>query len=574
MSPYGRNGSKIRRRLRLWGRLESSDIGFPSTPAYQKPETVTYRVLVTDEIDAEGVALLAAEPNLVVVEVPTLPKEELLARIGDYDAIVGRNATRISADLLEKAHKLRVVGRAGVGVDNIALDTATALGVAVINAPAGNTIAVAELFFGTVISLLRHIPRADSSMHAGRWDRSALLGSELKGRTLGIVGLGRIGGEVATRARAFGMNVIAYDPYIAQSRFEALRVQEIKSLETLLEQSNILTLHTPLTEETTGMIGKRELARLPQQSVVVNMARGGIVDEKALLDALNGKHLLGAVIDAYEKEPLAPDHLLRTMPNVLLTPHIGASTTEAQRNVAVDVCVAVRDALLSGELSRSINVADVGGQWADIEPALTLARRAAAVGRAILATQGMRVVQRVDVRSGSGLTAAKSVLLASAARGLLEGTVEQERLNLINARAVAENRGIELSTTETPSQDNPYAVEVRLSGGMQEIAIAGTAQPGLAPRLTRIGAFHVDVQPRDTLLILTNNDVPGVIGRVGTLLGESGVNIAEYHQARLAQGGQALAAVSVDGDVSEAIRESLLRLPDVSSAAVVCFHQG
>ena len=537
-------------------------------------EAVTYRVLVTDEIDPEGVALLAAEPKLEVDEVPTLPKEDLLNRIADYDAIVGRSATRISADLLEKASRLKVVGRAGVGVDNIALDTATALGVAVINAPAGNTIAVAELFFGTVISLLRHIPRADSSMHAGRWDRSALLGSELKGRTLGIVGLGRIGGEVATRARAFGMNVIAYDPYIAQSRFEALRVQEIQSLENLLEQSNILTLHTPLTDETTGMIGKREVARLPQQSVVVNMARGGIVDEKALLDALNSKHLLGAVIDAYEKEPLAADHPLRTTPNVLLTPHIGASTTEAQRNVAVDVCVAVRDALLSGELSRSINVGDVGGQWSDIEPALTLARRAAAVGRAILATQGMRVVQRVDVRSGSGLTAAKSVLLASAARGLLEGTVEQERLNLINARAVAENRGIELSTTETPSQDNPYAVEVRLSGGMQEIAIAGTAQPGLAPRLTRIGAFHVDVQPRDTLLILTNNDVPGVIGRVGTLLGESGVNIAEYHQARLAQGGQALAAVSVDGDVSEAIRESLLRLPDVSSAAVVCFHSG
>jgi D-3-phosphoglycerate dehydrogenase len=535
---------------------------------------VTYRVLVTDEIDAEGVALLAAEPKIAVDEVPTLPKDELLGRIGDYDAIVGRSATRISTDLLKSARKLKVVGRAGVGVDNIDLETATALGIAVINAPAGNTIAVAELFFGAVISLLRNIPRADTSMHAGRWERSGLLGSELKERTLGIVGLGRIGGEVATRARAFGMKVIAYDPYIPKSRFDALRVQETTSLDALLDESNVLTLHTPLTEETKGLIGKREIARLPQQSIVVNMARGGIVDEKSLLDALNSKHLFGAVIDAYEKEPLAPDHPLRSIPSVLLTPHIGASTMEAQRNVAVDVCLAVRDALMSGELSRSINVADVGGQWAEIEPALTLSRRAAAVGRAILATQGTRVIQRIDVRSGSALTAAKSALLASAARGLLEGTVEQERLNLINARAVAEARGIELSTTETPVQDSPYAIEVRLSGGMQEIAIAGTAQPGASTRLTRIGAFHVDVQPRDTLLILTNNDVPGVIGRVGTLLGESGVNIAEYHQARLAQGGQALAAVSVDGDVSEAIRESLLRLPDVSSAAVVCFQPG
>jgi D-3-phosphoglycerate dehydrogenase len=576
---HGKGGWSRESHSRLWVGARASDIATSSGSYHShqlKPRspTVTYRVLVTDEIDAEGVALLSAEPKIVVDEVPTLPKDELLARIADYDAIVGRSATRISTELLEKARKLKVVGRAGVGVDNIALDTATALGVAVINAPAGNTIAVAELFFGAVISLLRHISRADTSMHAGKWERSALLGSELKGRTLGIVGLGRIGGEVATRARAFGMSVLAHDPYIAKSRFEALRVQEIDLLDTLVEQSDILTVHTPLTDETKGMIGKREIARLPRQSIVVNMARGGIVDERALLEALGNKHLLGAVVDAYEKEPLAADHPLRALPNVLLTPHIGASTMEAQRNVAVDVCMAVRDALLGGELSRSINVADVGGQWADVEPALTLARRAAAVGRAILATQGMRVVQRVDVRSGSGLTAAKSALLASAARGLLEGTVEQERLNLINARAIAEARGIDLSTTETPVQDNPFAVEVRLSGGMQEIAIAGTAQPGAAPRFTRIGAFHVDIQPRDTLLILTNNDVPGVIGRVGTLLGEAGVNIAEYHQARLAQGGQALAAVSVDGDVSEATRESLLRLPDVSSAAVVCFHSG
>jgi D-3-phosphoglycerate dehydrogenase len=535
---------------------------------------VTYRVLVTDEIDAEGIAVLAAEPEIVVDEFPTLPKDELLARIADYDAIVGRSATRISADLLRKGRKLRVVGRAGVGVDNVDLETATALGIAVINAPAGNTIAVAELFFGAVISLLRHITRADSTMHAGSWERSALLGSELKDRTLGIVGLGRIGGEVATRARAFGMKVVAYDPYIAQPRFEALRVQQAPSLDSVLEQANILTVHTPLTDETKGMIAKRELARLPQQAIVVNMARGGIVDEKSLIDALRSRHLFGAVIDAYEKEPLAADHPLRSMPNILLTPHIGASTTEAQRNVALDVCVAVRDALLSGELSRSINVADVGGQWSEIEPALTLARKAAGVGRAILATQGMRAVQRIDVRSGPSLAAARSALLASAARGLLEGTVDQERLNLINARAIAEARGINLSTTETPLEHGQYAIEIRLSGGMQEIAIAGNAQPGLAPRLTRIGAFHVDVQPRDTLLILTNNDVPGVIGRVGTLLGEAGVNIAEYHQARLAQGGQALAAVSVDGDVSDTIRESLLRLPDVSSASVVCFNPG
>jgi D-3-phosphoglycerate dehydrogenase len=370
------------------------------------------------------------------------------------------------------------------------------------------------------------------------------------------------------------MNVIAYDPYVPRARFETLRVTDAGSLDNLLDQSNIVTLHTPLNDETTGMIGRRELTRMAPRSIVVNMARGGIIDEQALIEVLDKKHLAGAVIDAYEKEPLAADHPLRKQPDLLLTPHIGASTMEAQRNVAVDACAAVRDALLSGELSRSINVADVGGEWRDVEPALTLARRAASVGRAILATQGTRAVQRLNVRTGSALTAARSAILASAARGLLEGTIEQERLNLINARSIAETRGIDLSTTETAAQDAPFSVEVRLSGGMQEIAVAGAAQPGTGVRLTRIGAFHVDVQPRDTLLILTNNDVPGVIGRVGTLLGEAGVNIAEYHQARLAQGGEALAAVSVDGDVSESVRQALLDLPDVLSAAVVCFNPG
>jgi len=415
-----------------------------------------YRVLVTDEIDPEGVALLAAEPKIAVDEVPTLPKEELLNRIADYDAIVGRSATRISSDLLEKGRKLKVVGRAGVGVDNIALDTATSLGVAVINAPAGNTIAVVELFFGAVISLLRHIPRADSSMHAGRWDRSALLGSELKGRTLGIVGLGRIGGEVATRARAFGMSVIAYDPYIAQSRFEALRAQETKSLESLLEQSNVLTLHTPLTDETTGMIGKREIARLPQQAIVVNLARGGIVDEKALIDALSSKHLLGAVVDAYEKEPLAADHPLRAMPNVLLTPHIGASTMEAQRNVAVDVCIAVRDALLSGELSRSINVADVGGQWSEVEPALTLARRSAARRTACGCT--------LRFRADGGKERAPCVCCARSARGDRgAGTAQSDQCS--GGRRESRNRSLD--------NGNPCAGQSLFCGSQIERGNAG-----------------------------------------------------------------------------------------------------
>jgi D-3-phosphoglycerate dehydrogenase len=543
-----------------------------------------FRVLVTDEIDPEGVALLRAERALQVDEVPTLPPAELLARIGEYDALVGRSATRVSPELLQAARRLRVIGRAGVGVDNIALDTATALGIAIINAPAGNTIAVAELFFGVVLSMLRHLPRAYASMRDGRWDRSALLGTELKGKTLGIVGLGRIGGEIATRATAFGMAVVAYDPYVADARFHGLRVTRADALDAVLADADILTIHTPLNDETRGLIGRRELARLSPTAILVNMARGGIVDEAALAEALATGKLAGAAVDAFVKEPLAPDHPLRDAEHVFLTPHIGASTAEAQRNVAVDACAAVRDALLSGELSRSINVPEAGpGAWGELRPARTLTRRAAAIARAILAGQGSGVVRRIDVRASPALASARETLLASAALGALDAIVEHERLNLINARAIAEGRGIELSFTEAPDGDVPGAagsVEVRLTGGMHDIAVGGIAQRGGAGmpdataefRITRIGAFRVDVHPREVLVILTNRDVPGVIGRVGTLLGEARVNIAEYHQARLAQGGEALAAISVDGGIDAALRQRLLELPEVHSVTTVTFR--
>ena len=534
-----------------------------------------YRVLVTDEIDADGLALLLAEPRLQVDEVPTLPAAELLGRIADYDAIVGRSASRISGELLRAATRLRVVGRAGVGVDNVDMQTATELGIAVINAPAGNTVAVAELLFGSLLALLRHIVRADTSMHAGRWDRSALLGSELKGRALGIVGVGRIGSEVAMRALAFGMDVIGYDPYVGDERFRALRIRRAPSLDALLPDADILTIHTPLTPETTGLIGRRELARMPSGAVLCNLARGGIVDDGALALALENGTLRGACIDAFAKEPLPADHPLRALSNVLLTPHLGASTAEAQRNVAVDVCEAVRDALLHGELTRSLNVASVTGtEWRDLQPALLVAQRASAIARALLLDQGISIIQRVRLRVSSDLVGASAAILSAACAGILEGVIDDGRLNLINARALAEARGIELSVGELSETERTSTVDVSLGGGVREIGVVAMAPPGGVPRVTRIGAFHVDVTPRQTMIILTNNDVPGVIGRVGTALGDAHVNIAEYHQARLAQGGEALAAISVDGIVAPALRERLLALPDVRTATIIRFGSG
>ena len=443
---------------------------------------------------------------------------------------------------------------------------------AVINAPAGNTIAVVEFFLAPLSLSCAHLPRADTSMHAGRWDRSALLGSELKGSTLGLSGLGAL--EARSRlARERSEWRPRLRSIHCQIRFRGIEGSGGKSLDALIDEANVLTLHTPLTDETTRHDrppGARASAQIDrgQHGARRNPGRG------ALLEALDNKQLLGAVIDAYEKEPLAADHPLRKQPDVVLTPHIGASTSEAQRNVAVDACIAVRDALLTGELSRSINVADVrrtvGRSRAGSYP-FTASRRDgsgnsgdsgnAALYNASMSVQDIALPGKRGIGGGCGARCSRRNGRAGAPQS------HQRTGSSTGSRNRAFN-------DETPTQENPYSLEVRLSGGMQEIAVAGIAPPGAAGRLTRIGAFHVDIQPRDTLLILTNNDVPGVIGRVGTLLGEAGVNIAEYHQARLAQGGQALAAVSVDGDVSEAIRESLLRLPDVLSAAVVCFQPG
>jgi len=529
-----------------------------------------FRVLVTDEVDPRGVELLRAEPSLVVDERPTRPWQELRGEIGEYDAFVGRSATRLPAELLRDAKRLQVIGRAGVGTDNIDLSAATALGIAVINAPSGNTIAVAELFFGALLSFVRHLPRAFESMRAGRWDRSDLLGTELSGRTIGIVGLGRIGGEVATRARGFNMTVVAYDPYIQRDRFELFRAERAERLADLLVRADVLTVHTPVTDETRGIIDADALARLPRGAIVTNFARGGIIDESALANALGEDRLAGALLDVYTTEPLPSDHPLRRAANVLLTPHLGASTVEGQRNVAVDVCIAVRDALLSGQLSGAVNLADVDrARWRDLRGALFLARQEAAIARAMLAERGTRAPEQLTLHYGRQFVGADSLLGSAAAEGLLAAIMSDDRVNIVNARERATERGIAIATVPLPPTDDGQAVRVTVSGGGRQLSIGGTAAPGASPRITRIGDFKVDVAPRRTLIVLTNADVPGVIGQVGTVLGTAGINIAEYHQARMTQGGEALAAISVDGTVSEQVRRRLLEVASVRSATVI-----
>jgi len=526
-----------------------------------------FRVLVTDEVDPQGLALLRATPQIEVVERPTRPAPELIAEIGDYDALIGRSATRISRELLDAGTRLKVIGRAGVGVDNVDIDRATELGIAVINAPGGNTVSVAELVFGVLISYLRHIHVAIDSMRDGEWRRSKLGGAELRGRTMVIVGMGRIGSEVARRGRVFGLKLVGYDPYVSASRFDELGVDRVETFDEALAIADILTLHVPLTSETQGMIGPKELARLRPNSILLNYARGGIIDEDALLVALNAGSIAAAALDVFAVEPLAKDHPFRAMSNVILTPHLGASTAEAQRNVAIEACAAVRDALLTGDLSAAMNAAGVGGPaLGDIRPLLQLADRLGRMGRALLPT----AVSAMELRYSGPREEVARPLLLSALQGAMSNVLDSRAINLVNAQHVAAERGIETAWTHVSRQhEHGEEIELRMEAGNRGTRIGGSLLGEAYGRITRIGAFRVDVAPRGTLIVLRNRDVPGVIGRVGTLLGEAGVNIAEYHQARLQAGGEALAAVQVDSSISAELLEKLCSFPEILDATQV-----
>jgi D-3-phosphoglycerate dehydrogenase / 2-oxoglutarate reductase len=526
-----------------------------------------YRVLVTDEVDPEGIAILRGASELEVVERPTLPPAELLEEIGEYDALVGRSATRISRELLDRATRLRVVGRAGVGVDNVDLERATELGIAVINAPGGNTVSVAELTFGVLLSLLRHVHEAARSMSEGEWKRSALHGTELRGRTFAVIGLGRIGSEVARRARGFGVKLIGYDPFVSEARFEELSVERVSSLEELLARADVITIHVPLTSQTSGMIGAAELALLRRQAIILNLARGGIVDEGALAEVLRERRIAGAALDVFAREPLTRDHPLRSLPNVILTPHLGASTSEAQKSVALEACAAVRDALLTGDLSAALNAAGVGGAgWGELRTLLDLAERLGRLGNALL-PGGLHAL---ELRYSGPRGEAPRPLMLAALQGALRDVVDRRAINLVNAQHVATERGVETAWTHVAHQhEMGEEVEIRMESGDRHIRISGALLGEAHGRITRIGPYRVDVAPRGTLLVLRNRDVPGVIGRVGTLLGDAGVNIAEYHQARLQAGGEALAAVSIDTRLSPQTCSALAELPEIIDVSQV-----
>ncbi|HUF50343.1 MAG TPA: phosphoglycerate dehydrogenase [Longimicrobiales bacterium] len=521
---------------------------------------MTYRVLIADTISAEGLAPLRADARFEVIERSGLQGEELARAIEQVDAVIVRSSTRITRDALQYAKRLQVIGRAGVGVDNIDVAAATERGVAVLNAPSGNTISAAELTCALILACVRRIPQADRSMKAGEWDRKSFTGTELYGKTLGLVGAGRIGGEVARRARAFGMTVCAYDPYLPTDRARALDI-ELLALDDVIERADVLSLHVPLTETTRGLIGAERLARMKRGAIIVNAARGGVIDEHALADALRAGQIAGAGLDVYADEPLPAGHVLRSVPNIVLTPHLGASTEEAQHNVALEIADAVRAALAEGDYTRAVNAPAIGGdEMRRLRPMLELADR---LGR-IAAALGSGAVNDIMVRYSGPSDGSLRPIAAAVVTGALRHIVGAGAINMVNALHIAESRGIRVERSRVGSH-GPYEefVEVRVHCGAREARVAGAVVAGRHPRIVRIDRYRVVVRARGSLIVLRNRDVPGVIGRVGTLLGAAGINIAEYHQARVRAGAEALAAISVDGVLGERLVAELESLPDV-----------
>lgn len=523
-----------------------------------------FTVVVVDGVSESGLRPLLDDGRFHVVAVED--KSAVAAALDGADGLIVRSATKVTRELLAAARRLRVVGRAGVGVDNIDLDAATECGVAVLNAPAGNTVSAAELTMALILAAARKVADADRSVRAGEWKRARFSGIELRGRTLGLIGAGRVGGEVARRARAFGMQVIAHDPYLTDERAADLGVERV-DVEDALGRADVLSLHVPLTDQTRNMLDEAALRRMKKGAVLVNVARGGVVSEAALARVLADGHLAGAALDVFEEEPLPADSPLLSAPNLVLLPHLGASTAEAQELVASEIAEAVRDALAEGDLSRALNAPAIGGEaLRKLRPLLELGRRLGRLGSA-LALGGMR---GVEVRYAGEADEAPRPLASYVLMGLLGAILGEDQVNFVNASHLAAARGITVSIQRLARRaDYTEFVEVLVKGDEGDTRVAGVVLGEQYPRVVRIGEYHVDIVPQGSLLVLRNRDVPGVIGKVGTLLGDLGLNIAEYHQARLAVGGEALAAVAVDGTIEAGVLARLRELPEITDARVV-----
>jgi D-3-phosphoglycerate dehydrogenase len=507
------------------------------------------RVLVREPIADAGVELLRAR-----FEVDVDQDSDLAGIIGLYDGIVIRSATKLTADLIERAARLKVIGRAGVGIDNVDVDAATRRGIVVANAPESTVVSAAEQTVGLMVALARNIPQAHAALKQGRWERSRWSGIELDGKTLGVVGFGRIGQQVARRAIGLGMRVVAVDPFVGAERFRELGVEQADSVDAVLAVADVLTLHSPLTEETRGLIDSTAIAKMKDGARLVNAARGGLVDEEALLDAIRSGKLAGAALDVFSEEPYRGP--LLELDEVVTTPHLAASTDEAQDRAGLIIAEQVVSALDGGVVTNAINIPVV--DQADLEvlgPFIPLAAKLGQLGVELAAS----FPRRIAVAAHGPLSDYDTRLLTVAAlNGAFQGRVDHV-VNVVNAPVLAAERGIQVVEERfRGSRDYTNLVEVRVGVDGEEVAVAGTTI-GPEPRLFLAGAlgFAIDIEIAEHLVFVRYSDMPGVIGRVGTLFGDAGINIANMGVSRTKESGKALMVFSVDTKPSDEVVEHL-----------------
>ena len=523
------------------------------------------KVIVADKISERGVELLKQTGwNVVLTN-----KDTLNAEIADADALIVRSATKVTAQLMEKAPKLRVVGRAGVGVDNIDLEAATARGVLVMSTPGGNAVSVAEHTFALLLSLARQVPRLDAALREGRWEKSSS-GTEVRGKTLGLIGLGRIGSEVAVRAEAFDMRVLGYDPYISEAAARELSV-ELVPLEKLLGESDFISLHTAVSPATQNMINAASIAQMKTGARIVNAARGELIDEAALADALKSGKLAGAAVDVFVQEP-PKDSPLVGLPNVIATPHIAGSTQEAQEEVGTQVAVQVKDYLADGIIRNAVNLPALSAdQYRRVRPYLALAER---MGSLVSQAAASRPA-RIRIRYAGEVAEVGTHLLRSAVLAGMLNAVLDEKVNVVNAPAVAAARGLTVEE-ETRRREHGFPNTVEVSAlpdkpGDTGFTAEGTVLHDGSPRVLQIDGIPLEAQLEGTILYLRNRDEPGVIGQVGNTLGKHGVNIATFALGRreATRGSEAVSLVRLDGEVSASILDPIRAIPAITEARLL-----
>src|SRR3954468_3863647 len=529
------------------------------------------KVLVCDPISPKGITLLQQRPEFQVTVLPKrLSEAELLPLVSDVVAMVVRSETKVTKKIIEAAPKLRVVGRAGVGIDNIDVDAATQHGVVVMNTPGGNTITTAELTFAMLLNLARKVPQAHASMAAGKWDRKQYQGVELADKTLGVLGMGRIGGEVAKRAVAFGMKVLAYDPFLTEARARSLGVELVGELDAVYRDSDFITVHMPVTEQTRGMLNAAAFSKMKPKVCIVNCARGEIIVQNDLIAALDSGKVAAAALDVFSVEPLPADHPFRKHANITMTPHLGASTGEAQEKCGIEVAEVVAGYLLTGEVRNAVNLPYLDAKtYEQVKPYLVLGEK---LGK-LLAQLAPSPVDRLHITYGGKAQELPNIDPIS--RAVLVGFLSRasvKDLNNVNVRAIASTLGV---TVQEKRSNEPVTfnewLHVQVFRGEEKVASAGGTFFGSPdnPRIVRVFSQATEIVPSGVVLLLNNKDRPGIVGYLGTLMGEAKVNIASMSLSRDTAGGHALTVLNLDSVPPPEVLDEIQRDPDISNVKVV-----